>query len=332
MGNVPVLSSWRNGARFLRRVPTTFSLTAVFLSSLAAAAQTPQKPPEPPDEGRLQFAVSVETVTLDVVVVDKKGRFVPGLSRESFEVLEDGFPQEVSFFTAQFTPVTTILLLDSSASIRSSLTAIQTAAYLFAQNLSEGDRVRIGLFNNEIRFGAGYTDDIAAQFGMLRTMKAEGGTKLYDAILEALGELATVEGRKSLLLFSDGDDAGIANKGSKAGIEEVIEGAKQSEVTIYTVGYPGLGAEGKDSINRPFLTTLAEATGGRPFFPEKVEDVKKAFADVQLDLHRHYRMAYAPSVVASGLAGWRNIQVKVKTKPGLFVRTRQGYYTRAPSE
>jgi Ca-activated chloride channel family protein len=304
---------------------------AALLSSLAA--QEPQRPQEPPvDEGRLQFAVSVETVTLDVVVVDKKGRFVPGLVRDSFEVLEDGVPQNLSFFTAQFTPVTTILLLDSSSSIRESFTAIQTAAYLFAQNLSEGDRARIGLFNNEVRFGAGYTDDISAHLAVLKTMKPEGTTALYDAILAALEELETVDGRKSLLIFTDGDDAGPA-KGSKASVADVIEAARQSEVTIYAVGYMGKRADGTGSVNRPLLTSLAEATGGRPFFPEgDVEAVKKAFAEVQQDLHRHYRMAYVPSTVAGELTGWRNIQVKVKTKPGLFVRTRQGYYTRIPSE
>ena len=318
----------------MRRVPAPygfiglFGAVAAFLSS-PAAAQTPPTPPV--DEGRLQFAVSVETVTLDVVVTDKKGRFVPGLARESFEVLEEGLPQELSFFTAQFTPVTTLLLLDSSSSIRSSLSAIQTAAYLFAQNLSEGDKARVGLFSDEVQFSPGYTDDIAAHLQMLKTMKAEGRTVLYDAILAALEELESVEGRKSLLLFTDGDDAGPANQGSRASIEEVVEAAKQSEVTIYTVGFSGWGPEGSESVNRPFLTTLAEATGGRPFFPKKVEDVKKSFAEVQQDLHRHYRLAYAPANLTAGVGGWRNIEVTVK-KPGLFVRTRQGYYTRPPSD
>ncbi len=310
-----------------------FIAVAGALVSFPVAAQTPPQPPEPPrDETRLQFAVSVETVTLDVVVVDKKGRFVPGLTRDSFEVLEDGVPQEVSFFTAQFTPVTTLLLLDSSSSIRSNLSAIQTAAYLFAQNLSEGDKARIALFNNKVRFGVEYTDAMSSHMAMLKTMKAEGPTVLYDAILAALEELEVVEGRKSLLLFTDGDDAGPANQGSRASIEEVIEAAKLSEVTIYTVGFTGWGPEGSESVNRPLLTTIAEATGGRPFFPKKVEDVKKAFAEVQGDLHRHYRMAYVPASLAAGAGAWRSIEVKVKTKPPLFVRTRQGYYSRPPSE
>jgi VWFA-related protein len=306
--------------------PTGF---ACLLFGASVSAQTP--PETPNDQGRLQFAVSVETVTLDVVVVDKKGRFVPGLKRESFEVLEDGVPQDLTFFTAQFTPVTTLLLLDSSSSIRSNLTAIQTAAYLFAQNLSEGDRARIGLFSHEVRFGDGYTDSLSTHLSMLKTMKAEGPTILYDAILASLHELEGVEGRKSLLVFTDGDDVGPENRGSRASVDEVVEAAKQSEVTIYAVGFTGWGPEGSSSVNRPFLTTLAEATGGRPFFPKKLEDVKKAFAEVQADLHRHYRMAYAPALAAPGAGGWRNIEVKVRSKPGLFVRTRQGYYTRGAS-
>lgn len=307
-------------------------LPLVLAGGLAARPAASQTPPgtasqQPGAAGPLQFNVSVETVTLDVVVVDKKGRFVPGLKPESFEVLEDGVPQNVSFFTAQFTPVTTLLLLDSSSSIRSSLSAIQTAAYLFVQNLSEGDAALIGLFNSGVRFGPRFTDSIAEHLGILRTMKPEGKTALYDGILAALQELAPVDGRKSLLLFTDGDDAGPANQGSQATAQDAVEKAKQSEVTIYTVGFTGWGPEGSESVNRPFLTALAEATGGRAFFPGDVDAVKKSFAEVQQDLHRHYRLAYVPQQAVSD-AAWRHIEVKVKGRAGLFVRTRQGYYAR----
>jgi VWFA-related protein len=309
------------------------AVAVVVLAPRTARTQTPAgEPQEPAGSGQLQFAVSVETVTLDVVVVDKKGRFVPGLKPESFEVLEDGRPQNLSFFTAQFTPVTTLLLLDSSSSIRSSLSAIQTAAYLFVQNLSEGDSARIGLFNSEVRFGSEFTDSIAEHLSILKTMKPEGKTALYDGILAALQELDPVDGRKSLLLFTDGDDAGPANQGSEATAEDAVEKAKQSEVTIYTVGFTGWGPEGSESVNRPFLTSLAGATGGRAFFPADVEAVKKSFAEVQQDLHRHYRLAYVPEQAPSDVV-WRNIEVKVKGRAGLFVRTRQGYYSRTdPSE
>lgn len=276
---------------------------------------------------RLQFAVGVESVTLDVVVVDERGRFVSGLRADDFAIFEGGEPQEIAFFTAEFTPVTTMLLLDSSSSIRSSLGAIQTAAYLFAQNLSEGDRARIGLFANDVRFGPRFTDDLREHYVLLQSMRPGGKTALYDAIIEALEELAVVEGRRSLLVFTDGDDAGPAEQGSRSMREDAIEAAKLSEVTIYTVGFTGWGPDGKDSVNRPFLTALAEATGGRAFFPTDVDEVKQAFADMQEDLHRHYRMAYIPEERPELAPSWRPIRVEVTGRDDLTVRTRQGYYT-----
>ena len=164
-------------------------------------------------------------------------------------------------------------------------------------------------------------------------MRFEGKTALYDVIIAALEEVGVVEGRKSLLVFIDGDDSGPAEQGSESTMEDVIEVVKTSEVTIYTVGFTGWGPDGSDSVNRPFLTTLAESTGGRAFFPEDVEAVKDAFLDVQEDLHRHYRMAYIPrerpepepGVEAD--ASWRPLEVHIKDRPDLIVRTRQGYYS-----
>ena len=284
--------------------------------------------------GRVQFAVRVESVTLDVVVVDKRGRFIPGLAESDFVILDGGEPQDIQFFNTEFTPVTTMLLLDSSSSIRSNLGAIQTAGYLFAQNLSEGDTARVGLFGSGVRFGPGFTDDLVEHYAILSSMRSAGKTALYDAIITALKEVGVVEGRKSLLVFTDGDDSGPAQQGSESTKEDAVEAAKLSEVTIYTVGFTGWGPDGTYSVNRPFLTTLAEATGGRAYFPEDIEAVKDAFADVQEDLHRHYRMAYIPreklepeSGVETDVANWRPLEVCVKNRDDLIVRTRQGYYS-----
>lgn len=297
---------------------------AAVLLSWAASAQ----------ENRVRFEVSVESVTLDVVVVDDRGRFVPGLSEEDFVILENGEEQELAFFTPEFTPVTTLLLLDSSSSIRSNLSAIQTAAYLFARNLSEGDMARVGLFSNSVRLGPRFTADVDEHLVILQSMRAAGRTALYDAILTALDELSSIEGRKALLVFTDGDDAGPAQQGSQSTSDDATEGAKLSEVTIYTVGFTGWGPDGSESVDVPFLTTLAEASGGRAFFPEDVEQVKEAFLDVQEDLHRHYRMAYIPSEAPPETAEaidetWRPLEVRVRDRDDLIVRTRQGYYARA---
>lgn len=285
-------------------------------------------------DGRVQFAVRVESVTLDVVVVDERGRFVPGFTESDFIILDGGEPQNIQFFTAEFTPVTTMLLLDSSSSIRSNLSAIQTAGYLFAQNLSEGDTAKIGLFGSNVRFGPAFTDNLAEHYALLQSMRAAGKTALYDAVIAALEEVGVVEGRKSLLVFTDGDDSGPAQQGSEATMADAVEAAKLSEVTIYTIGFTGWGPDGSDSVNRPFLTTLAEATGGHAYFPEDIEAVKDAFVDVQADLHRHYRMAYipaerpAPEPGVEPDAAWRPLEVSIKNRDDLIVRTRQGYYSR----
>lgn len=299
----------------------------VALGFVGSGMISAQEPTERHD-GRIQFAVKVETVNLDVVVTDRRGRFVPGLKAEDFEIQENNQLQNLQFFTAQFTPVTTLLLLDSSSSIRSSLSAIQTAGYLFASNLSEGDLARIAPFSDTVRFGPGFTDNLEEHYSILRGMKATGKTALYDAILEALGELEKVEGRKSLLVFTDGDDAGPAQQGSRATLDETVEGGKRSQATIYTIGFTGWGPDGSDSVNRPFLTALAEATGGRAFFPEDVDQVKDAFAEVQEDLHRHYRMAYVPSMPVTSENEWRQIVVRIRGREDLTIRTRQGYYSR----
>ena len=275
---------------------------------------------------RIQFTVAVETVTLDVVVVDKRGRFVPGLLQNDFEILDGGVSQEIGFFTAEFTPVTTTLLLDSSSSIRSNLGAIQTAAYLFTRNLSEGDRVRIGLFANDVRFGPRFSNNVGEHYAQLRTMRPAGKTVLYDAVIQALDQLSEIEGRKSLLIFTDGDDAGPVYEGSQSTREDTLEAAKYSQVTIYTVGFTGWGPDGSDSLNRTFLTALAETTGGRAFFPDDIDRVQAAFADVQEDLHRHYRLAYIPNKNQNSQELWRPLEVRIKERDDLMVRTRQGYY------
>ena len=173
-------------------------------------------------------------------------------------------------------------------------------------------------FAHNVALGAAWTNDRARLNQAIDAVVAQGSTALADAAFTTLGLRGKARTRTLVLLFTDGDDAG-PGKGSRASIEDVIEAAKQSEVTIYTVGFMGKRADGTGNVNQPFLTALAEATGGRPFFPEPerdplhrdkdVEAVKKAFAEVQRDLHRHYRMAYVPSSVSGGLSGWRNIEV-----------------------
>ena len=202
----------------------TVLFPTAIVTLLAFGSFAPGQPPtqpQPPDRPatieretmlgeRFSFMVRVPSVTLDVVVADDRGRFVTGLAADDFEVLEDGVPQEIRYFTADLTPVTSLLLLDSSASVRSSLSAIQTAAYLFLRNMATADQGRVATFSEGVRFGPPYASDIWDQIPMIRAMRPFGRTALYDAILTSLQELSRVEERKALILVSDGEVSGTA--------------------------------------------------------------------------------------------------------------------------
>jgi VWFA-related protein len=273
-----------------------------------------------------QFKVAVGAVNLNVVVTDKNGRFMPGLEAADFEVIEDGVAQELSLFTAEVTPVTVLLLLDASTSIRPSVEGIKEAAINFVSKLVEGDQAIIADFNEHIRFSTHFTDDVDRLIGSIQSLYPSGWTALYDAILISLDKVSEVEGRKALLVFTDGDDSRSQGYGSEATRDDTIEGARFYEVTIYTIGFRGRGGGG---VNKGFLKRVAKDTGGIAFFPKDIGELNESFTQIQDELHSQYRIAYIPSN-ASRDGGWRKIEVRVKGRNDLVVRTRSGYYSLPP--
>lgn len=276
-----------------------------------------------PQERAHRFSVDVNAVALDVVVTDQKGRFIKGLAAEDFVVLEDGVPQELTYFTAGETPVTVLLLLDSSSSVRSHLREVQKAANRFIDKLQRGDQARIGLFHSEVIFGPEFTDDMKQHMAIIKQMRPQRSTLLYDAILASLAELSVIRDRKSLLIFTDGDDGG-----SKASMEEALEASRRSQATIYTVGLLGWNDEEGMNTNERLLTQVAEYTGGRAFFPTDEDEMSRAFDRIQDELHRQYRMVYFPSD-SQKRGDWHQIEVKLAKRRNLVVRTRLGYYSGA---
>jgi VWFA-related protein len=262
----------------------------------------------------------VSAVALDVVVTDARGRFVRGLRQDDFLVLEDGVPQTVTFFTADITPVTVLVLLDSSASVRSHLRGVQSAANRFINDLPRGDAARIGFFHDRVVFGPRFTDDMREHVAMINQMRPQRSTHLYDGLIASLKELATVQGRKALLVFTDGDD-----EGSEASLEQALEAARRSQVSVYAVGLLGWNADDGMDTNEGLLTVITELTGGRAFYPSTEEDMRTAFDTISDELHRQYRMAYFPANAEED-DRWRNVEVKMRTRTNLVVRTRVGYY------
>ncbi len=270
----------------------------------------------------VQFRVEASAVHLDVVVTGPNQFFVPRLTRDDFEVLEDGVRQEVSFFTSDdVAPLTLVLLLDASSSIEPSEKGIKKAASNLVREMTPRDQTAVVVFSDSVKSSTHFTAFKKPLLDAIGSLHPAGWTALYDAILHSLDKLSRIEGRKTLLVFTDGSDSRPTAGGSKASMEEATEAGKHSEVTIYTVGFV---AEARE-VNRDFLERLALATGGRAFFPVNVDHLERSFSAIQEELHTQYRIGYTPrNDVRDGT--WRRIEVRIQGQPNLIVRTRQGYY------
>lgn len=298
-----------------RRAPLEFGLafSVIVLAWWAAPARS--------QEGSVaSFSVNVDAVALDVAVTEANGRFVTGLTETDFQVLEDGVPQKLQFFTADITPVTVLVLLDSSASVRTHLNDVKAAANRFINRLPRGDSARIGFFHDRVVFGPRFTDNMKEHVAMINQMRPQRSTYLYDAVTASLAALENVRQRKALLLFTDG-----ADEGSKASRGDALDAARRSQASVYSIGLLGWSsAEGMDT-NEQLLTEMASETGGRAFFPKDQQEMRRAFDMMSDELHRQYRMTYFPSAAASR-PGWRQVEVRMTRRKNLIVRTRQGYF------
>jgi Ca-activated chloride channel homolog len=293
----------------------TRPLPAAALSVLLAFEAAAQSPSPQTQPKRPTFEVQVEVVSLTAVVFDKAGRFVHGLGPSDVEVYEDGVRQEVTVFQEatggdEKIPLSVVLVLDASGSMRRDLHFLQEAATTFVHKLQGVDQALVVQFNETIKGSAQFTDDNDRLEQFVEALQAWGGTSLYDAVHYSLGRIKDQPGRKALIIFSDGDDTT-----SRMKEQEVLDYARAVEATVYGVGI-GDAARG-------FLKRIASETGGETFFPEKVGDLIKAFAAISEELHNHYALAYSPTRAADG--SWRAIQLKVNRKD-VQVRVRKGYF------
>lgn len=286
------------------------------LLASAAAAQAPAPTPPP-----LVIEADVQVVSITAVVYDKSGRFVDDLAAKDVTVLEDGVPQELNYFRAaaggdEKIPLSIVLVLDASGSMKPNLGFLQEAATSFVRKLEDVDQALVVSFNESIKGSADFTGDVGRLEDFVDSLQAWGGTSLYDAIHYALGRVKDQAGRKALIVFSDGDDTTSSLKERDA-----VDYARAVEATVYSVGIQGGGPGG--GAPRGFLKTIAQETGGQSFFPNRVGDLIKVFAQISEELHHHYALAYSPTRPADG--SWRTIEVRV-ARPDTTVRVRKGYF------
>jgi VWFA-related protein len=294
----------------MRTVPLATLPALLGAWAVTAGAQAPARPPT--------FGAEVGVVSVTAVIFDRSGRFVSGLGPQDIEVYEDGVRQQVSYFHQasggqEKIPLWVVLALDTSGSMRTHLPLLKEAALTFVRRLEDADVILVVDFNEAVRGSAEFTNDIPRLETFIEGREAWGGTSLYDATHYALSRVRGQSGRKALVLFSDGEDTT-----SSMSEKEVVAYARAVEATVYCVGIRG--EEGRSP--RGFLKKLAEESGGRVFFPDRVDQLTGVFSSILQELHSHYALGYTPTRPPDGR--WRKIQVRV-LRPGVDVRVRQGY-------
>jgi Ca-activated chloride channel family protein len=282
-----------------------------------AAAQAPAPAQVP------TIDVTSYVVSANVVVFDSAGRFIKGLTPHDVEVLEDGVPQEVTFFreasdrSGERIPLSVVLALDTSGSMKRNLHFLQEAATTFVNKLEDVDTVMLVQFSDNVKGSASFTDDLDRLDRFIEGLQAWGGTALYDAVHYALTRVSDQPGRKAVVVFSDG-----ADHDSSMSSQDVIAMAQGVEATVYSVAIEG------ESGSKGFLQNVAKETGGQYFSPGKVGELSAVFSAIANELHNHYALGYTPRHDPDGK--FHALAVRIKTHPELQVRTRKGYVARKP--
>ena len=288
--------------------------------------------------------VSTELVHLVATVNDRHHKFITDLDQKDFQVLEDARPQRIQFFGRETDlPLRVGLLLDTSNSIRPRFRFEQDAAIDFLSNVVRRgkDLAFLVTFDNEPEVIQDFTDDVSELSEAIQKQRAGGGTALRDAVFLAAQKLEKAplpsgpdpEVRRVIVVISDGED-NLSDHSQSETMEEV----GRSEAAIYAIStstdWLAIDSDRPDKYHKTYgdqiLEQFSEQTGGRVFFPYKVDDLAESFQDIGTELRSQYFIAYAPDNPLSN-GKYRKIQVEVDRK-GYVVRTRKGYYASAAAQ
>jgi Ca-activated chloride channel family protein len=263
------------------------------------------------------FKVNVRLVEVYATVLDHKGHYVDGLSRDSFKVLEDGHPQSIHTFEANSDGISCAILLDTTASMTAALPRVKNSVVKLIDELADQDSVAIFTFDQRLIVRQDFTTDKdAAKRAVLRT-RAEGETALFDALSESAEEVSKRSGKKALIVFTDGDDnSSVLNANS------AVTRAKKLGIPLYSV------AEG-EAMRSPklkkILEDLSENTGGIAYHINKLDDIGTAFREIADVLQHLYMISYKPTSNPAD-AKWRKISLEVKGSQDYKIRSKEGYF------
>ena len=280
------------------------------------------------EQGRYQFRVTVDLISLNVTVTDTRDRFVTDLLEEDFAIYEDGIAQDVSVFSREDLPIRMVLLIDTSASMDDKMSFAQTAAVNFVHEMKDDDLTEVVEFGSKPHVLQPFTADLEKLNRAIRMTQAGGTTQLYNALyisLKGLSRRRQDIRRQAIVVLSDGEDTS-----SLVTFERVMELAKETDVTIYTISLRREGGRRSRAFSEAefVLKKLAEETGGQWFFPEQIEELTDVYARIAAELKNQYNIGYVSNNPKRD-GSWRRVVVQT-TSPNLRVRTKLGYY--APTE
>jgi Ca-activated chloride channel homolog len=284
----------------------------VCASALAAAAQQPT------------FRAGTQVVSLFVTVQDAQRRLIPDLTQDEFQVLDNDKPQPVVYFDNSVHPINVVVMLDTSGSMTLTIDLLKQAAEQFVIRLLPEDKARVGAFNDKIQINAKWSNDRDQLVTDIKDLDYGNGTRLWDAVGTALDELKAIDGRRVVVVFTDGDDT----ESKAMSLGKVIERARIDEVMIYAIGLESRYAiDGRVTVTKPDggLRKVADETGGGYFELKKTADLAPTFTKVAQELHSQYVIGFTPTQLDNRV---HKLAVKMK-QPGMTARARRSYLAAA---
>jgi VWFA-related protein len=310
------------------RVWVASGAIGVLALAVWAAEQKPAQPSKPAVEQadeNTRITVDVTRVNMLFTVTDKKGRFVTDLGKSDFEVIESKRVQPIMEFAAETDlPLRLAVLIDTSNSIRERFKFEQEAASEFLKSVVKAnqDKAMVVSFDTAPELVADLIGDTDTLERAIRGLRPGGGTALYDAIFFACKDKLQQDQpkhkfRRALVVLSDGDDNQSRNTRDQA-----LEMAQKADAVVYAIS---TNITRVDTDGDKILKYLTLETGGRVFFPFKVEDLEQSFENIANELRHQYNLSYRPEpLLTDGL--FHPIEVKVKNRKDLVVHARKGYY------
>lgn len=265
------------------------------------------------------FRSAVRTVPVYATVVDQSGRLVPDLTRDDFEILDNGKPAELTLFSNESQPFTAVVMMDTSASMTANLKLLNRAAEQFILRLLPVDKAQVGAFNDKIQMSGTFTNDRDELVAALDDLQFGNPTRLNDAVAASLDALQGVEGRRVILLFTDGADTS-----SRTRFRTVLERARDEEVMVYGIGLESEFFNGvRLERTRPTgdLRKIADETGGGYFELKENDALAPTFTRVAQELRSQYLLGFAPSQLDGKV---HKLEVRVKGS-GMTARARRSY-------